>query len=328
MRKRIYTLNESFFETVDTAEKAYWLGFITADGCVYHSKRDNTFALVLNLASRDGEHLEKLRQALGSNSPIKDVMSRGFNRDGRDRKFPQKRIVFHSRKLAADLAQCGVYPRKSLTSKPWSAPATLAGHYWRGVIDGDGCWSLAASGQWCLQLTGTYAMVSGFSDFLVGLIGKPARISSHGTYATAQLTGLEAIKEVARNLFRGDSVWLNRKKELVDQLLATELRKRSWAWLTAAHLNDLYFVHKRWCFVADALGMDRGHISVVRLRLGMKTTRRDHSWITPEIILKSYQRHQDWLKVGVELNVSNAHLWALRMRLGMPKTHRFQQTKA
>ena len=32
---RKHTLNDSFFENVDNQFKAYWLGFITADGCVY-----------------------------------------------------------------------------------------------------------------------------------------------------------------------------------------------------------------------------------------------------------------------------------------------------
>ena len=33
-RRRKFSLNESYFETIDSEEKAYWLGFILADGCL------------------------------------------------------------------------------------------------------------------------------------------------------------------------------------------------------------------------------------------------------------------------------------------------------
>lgn len=32
MRKHFF--NERYFENIDTEEKAYWLGFISADGCI------------------------------------------------------------------------------------------------------------------------------------------------------------------------------------------------------------------------------------------------------------------------------------------------------
>ena len=31
--------NENFFDIIDTEEKAYWLGFIYADGCISHRKK-------------------------------------------------------------------------------------------------------------------------------------------------------------------------------------------------------------------------------------------------------------------------------------------------
>ena len=32
--KRLYPFNESYFETIDSKDKAYFLGFLFADGCV------------------------------------------------------------------------------------------------------------------------------------------------------------------------------------------------------------------------------------------------------------------------------------------------------
>lgn len=38
---RKYSVNEIFFEVINTEEKAYWLGFIFADGCVLDRKLPN-----------------------------------------------------------------------------------------------------------------------------------------------------------------------------------------------------------------------------------------------------------------------------------------------
>lgn len=43
--KRKYVLNENYFEKIDTQNKAYFLGFIYADGCVNEIKHTLTITL-------------------------------------------------------------------------------------------------------------------------------------------------------------------------------------------------------------------------------------------------------------------------------------------
>lgn len=56
--------NEYVFDNIDTEEKAYWLGFIYADGCI----SDNGS---LEIGLIDKEHLEKFRKFLSSKNPIR-----------------------------------------------------------------------------------------------------------------------------------------------------------------------------------------------------------------------------------------------------------------
>ena len=63
---RKYVIDHHFFDVINTEEKAYWLGFITADGCVVSKNR-----LTINLAVADVAHLEKLNVSLSSDYPIR-----------------------------------------------------------------------------------------------------------------------------------------------------------------------------------------------------------------------------------------------------------------
>lgn len=63
-----YNYDRNYFETINSEEKAYWLGFIAADGNV--AKKMNSMRI--NLNEIDRKHLEKFRESIKGNQPIKD----------------------------------------------------------------------------------------------------------------------------------------------------------------------------------------------------------------------------------------------------------------
>jgi hypothetical protein len=69
-RKQIYSCNEGYFNIIDTEHKAYWLGFIAADGCVKIDNR-NRYYFTLKLQNRDCNHIQLLLNDLSSNHIIK-----------------------------------------------------------------------------------------------------------------------------------------------------------------------------------------------------------------------------------------------------------------
>ena len=85
-----YKADYRAFSKIDSAEKAYWLGFIAADGCVY--ERPNNGSVKLNIHQRDEEILIKLRTFLKGNMPIKHIIqNEGFSNN-----TPMSRIDFNS----------------------------------------------------------------------------------------------------------------------------------------------------------------------------------------------------------------------------------------
>ena len=39
--KRKYNVNDNYFNKIDNEEKAYWLGFLLADGCIHERARQD-----------------------------------------------------------------------------------------------------------------------------------------------------------------------------------------------------------------------------------------------------------------------------------------------
>ena len=56
----MYKYNKKYFEVIDTEEKAYWLGFIAADGNV----RKDFLKMRIELNIKDKNHLEKFKKSL------------------------------------------------------------------------------------------------------------------------------------------------------------------------------------------------------------------------------------------------------------------------
>jgi hypothetical protein len=128
---RIY--NRDYFENINTEEKAYWLGFIAADGSITR-KCSN---LDIGLQKLDKLHLEKFVTAIGGDIDIvKDkFVTCGFNQ----KTYPASRVCISSKKMCNDLIKHGLGPQKSLTFDFPDVPNYLLKHFIRGYFDGDGC---------------------------------------------------------------------------------------------------------------------------------------------------------------------------------------------
>ena len=114
----------NIFETIDTEEKAYWLGFLYADG--YISKYNQ---IEVSLSPEDKEHLIKLKLFVNTNTNIIEDEHRC-------------RLLFCSKEMVADLAKLGCVNNKSLIltfPTEEQVPNTFLRHFLRGYVDGDGC---------------------------------------------------------------------------------------------------------------------------------------------------------------------------------------------
>ena len=98
-------MNHDFFETIDSEEKAYWLGFLMADGNV-HDRSDKNFEISLKLATKDRDSVIAFKKALSSNAMLEE-----FERKRRETTTYSTCVRFVSNKMATDLAAHGLVPR-------------------------------------------------------------------------------------------------------------------------------------------------------------------------------------------------------------------------
>lgn len=136
-------LNERYFDTIDTELKAYFLGFIVADGNVRISKNGiKTFQMMLQ--SSDKYVLEKLLDELGCYvRKYNEETEKMTNLKVKPRYIKSKdeyNIQIHNQYIYDDLVSHGIVPNKTFaTYIPSGIPEELIRHFIRGLFDGDGC---------------------------------------------------------------------------------------------------------------------------------------------------------------------------------------------
>jgi len=272
---RIYhaTVDETTFAEIDTEEKAYWLGFIAADGYVLSNGR----VVGVSLAAQDRCHVEAFAAFLKWTGAIRDRRT-GFS------KGHSVTVDVSSPKLAADLARHGIHPRKTWTVLPWSGPVELMRHYWRGCFDGDGGLYWPDGKYARAHFCGTEAMVKGFAGFVGSAVGKSGSMRS--VLASGKVSSREGrrhfqvhwggnptCRAIAELLYKDTVVALPRKRELADRLMAYEspyqLRH-----ITAAELTELYTTHGSWNRTAKAIGATRQAVEWHAKKFGLLANRR------------------------------------------------------
>lgn len=161
-RNRRYFLNEDYFENINTENKAYWLGFIAADGCVCKTRnKEESNVLAINLNIRDKKHLEKFAKEIGYSGEIKTIEGRGFGEN-----TLLARLELNSIKLCADLKKLGIVPKKSLILRPPNIPEIFLKDWIRGYLDGDGSIVITKQDIVNIDFCGTIEVLDFIDNFL------------------------------------------------------------------------------------------------------------------------------------------------------------------
>lgn len=141
-----YTLNENYFENIDCADKAYWLGFIAADGSIsplQPKKRNQRLAIVIK--AEDRYLLERFKKDINYTGSLHNIVLKSGKWKGNE----YVQIQFTSNKIAQDLAKYNIVPRKTYSfTYPKNLPEEYTFDFIRGYFDGDGSVFMSQEKHW------------------------------------------------------------------------------------------------------------------------------------------------------------------------------------
>lgn len=209
-------LRDDFFEEIDSEEKAYFLGFMFADGYVYKGSK-NAKAVGLEIHIRDIELIHKLKELLNTSNKVKyrkrantEVCS----------------INVYSTKMANDLEKYGIVQNKTKVTKHLPDIAIpYRRHFLRGLLDGDGWVTIDKKGYFHVGFVSFHKSIAeDFQKACNSLIEDKnhSSITTKGKKCSGYVCAFQSqkqVKQLMTALYKDSTIYLTRKRELVEPLL-------------------------------------------------------------------------------------------------------------
>nr|DAO84441.1 MAG TPA: HNH endonuclease [Bacteriophage sp.] len=204
---------ETFFEKINTEEKAYWLGFLMADG---HVDKD-LGKLTLTLKASDYNHLEKLMNTLKEDKKItiQEITGGGAK--------PRKTatIYYCSTYMIKKLVYNGVVPLKSGKKVlPKTVPLHLIKDFIRGFWDGDG--HINSNRRLVSVCSSSLNVLFSIRFYFEEMLGVKHYELQYYKWNHMYVYTLfsENAKNVVEHLYSGASIYLDRKHETAMSLIS------------------------------------------------------------------------------------------------------------
>lgn len=204
-----HNIKRDYFETIDTEEKAYFLGLMITDGYVKEKKGSNLFGI--SLKSEDKYMIENFKKELNSDVKI--------YHDKRDNKECYS-IEITNQKMCDDLKNFNIVPNKTYLLNDINIeliPENFRKDYLRGIIDGDGSIGID-NGQIWISLTGySEDFVKSFEYEIDRIISKEKHNKIHKANAYfCRWKGNKISKKILDYLYKDATIYLERKKRFYD----------------------------------------------------------------------------------------------------------------
>jgi hypothetical protein len=203
---RKYLINKDYFEVIDTEDKAYWLGFLMADG--YNSGK------FIRVDIKDEGHLEKLRDRIYVNCdmPVREK----YNNNTKI-----YYLTIQDPKLVLDLEKLGIVKRKSMICKFPLIKEEMYKYFIKGVFDGDGSLNYCMDGnyrRYTFSIVGSYNLINSIKDE-ISSIGVNVGFRKTKTIYEMHIRGNRQILKALNWLYSDTNSHLDRKYEKYKDML-------------------------------------------------------------------------------------------------------------
>jgi hypothetical protein len=196
---------------IDTEEKAYWLGFLFADGYIRERKSGNS--LEIKLSIKDRHHLEKFRNSIGSNHNIVDGFNRVKYKDGVSSSH-MSTLAIYSKQLVESIKNQGIHSRKTFTIEKPNIDNDLTHHFIRGYFDGDGTVRFVEKK---LNGTGIACASEKFREFIINELFDNGITIKHYGDIHLHIQNKVDNNKFYNYIYNNATIYLERKKEIYER---------------------------------------------------------------------------------------------------------------
>lgn len=218
-RKNTYTFNEHYFDEIDTETKAYWLGFLYADGYILsernrpdRERESQSFGFSINI--RDVVLMEKFKEDIEATNPIH--VYKGNYKTNFNKNTVMVRILLTSNHTVAMLKKWGVVENKTFfITWPDFLRKDLIPHFIRGYSDGDGSIIIDKNGKFSWNIGGTQELLNGIKHYFKKdhlELDKRWRNRDNNNYSL-NFFGNRQVPYLLSQIYINDAFCLKRKKD-------------------------------------------------------------------------------------------------------------------
>lgn len=213
--------NERYFQDINTERKAYFLGYLMADGNVT-IRHNSQPSISLEIHEKDKYILNILKEELQTNNSV--------NLSCKGRTTYLLRV--HSSLMAKDLAKYGVVPHKTGIEQ---FPILLLKeefiqHFIRGFFDGDGWFSISHYGDYSKMTIGfakNVIMLTDIRNYLYKNLGVTlVKVHEYNDltkgypgYGMLMFTKRQNVLDIGNFMYKDATIFLDRKYEIYKKML-------------------------------------------------------------------------------------------------------------
>lgn len=216
-----YFYNKNFFNNIDSEEKAYWLGFIVADGYVIHNTITRNYELGIELNRNDKKHLIKFNKALNGNIKVTETHSEPrFIKGNPVRETFGSVIRIYNKNIVESLINLGCVKNKSKIVGLPNVNDDLMRHVLRGIFDGDGCIRSNTKYIRCDITTASNKMIKDVREYLYvnGIYTHVYETRKGSECYKIDISGKKNVLNFLSLIYYNCNVYLDRKFNLYNKL--------------------------------------------------------------------------------------------------------------
>jgi DNA-binding CsgD family transcriptional regulator len=221
--KRKYSLDEEIFTSIDSHEKAQFLGLIYADGSLSKFNKN----ISIRLREDDIDYLDQWRtNLLKTDRPFsfsfRESMINPINKKEYETPFKMVILDISCKKIYEDSLVLGLKPNKSKENlgmpeieEQFKLPFIL------GLFEGDGCVTFCQKSR-CFQIACQEKMAFDVQKYLKSM-GIFATVYKRPSIHILQVARWEDLQKLYSLLYKNASIFLKRKKEKFEKLLDSRI---------------------------------------------------------------------------------------------------------